>query len=169
MDARGRGPRAERPAYGVPLRRAGHASLVVMPSRRPRSGAPTAGSARSPTPARAPRLAPLWTRRLPALAPRHGRSCTDYAGSAIFVQVNEDEFEPAPLARPDVPVGDAREGQPELPGRWTPEDDRRLIAAYRAGQNVDQLARIFRCRPSAIELRLRTLALLVARRNRYRY
>jgi len=68
-----------------------------------------------------------------------------------------------------VPVGDAREEQPELPGRWTPEDDRRLIAAYRAGQNVDQLARIFRCWPSAIELRLRTLALLVARRNRYRY
>jgi hypothetical protein len=68
-----------------------------------------------------------------------------------------------------VPVGDAEEGQPELPGRWTPEDDRRLIAAYRAGYNLDQLAPIFGCRPNAIELRLRTLALVMARRNRYRY
>lgn len=86
--------------------------------------------------------------------------------------MNEDEFEspPAadPLVRPDVPLRDAAGGQPAR-GRWTPEDDRRLIAAYRAGHNVDQLARIFRCQPSAIELRLRTLALVMARRNRYRY
>jgi len=98
---------------------------------------------------------------------------TDYALVAIFVRVNEDEFESppiaSPLARPSWPVGDARRGQPEPPDRWTPEDDGRLIAAYRAGHNVDQLARIFGCRPSAIELRLRTLALLMARRNRYRF
>jgi len=112
-------------------------------------------------------------RPLTVFGSHHARRWTDYAGPAIFVEVNGDEFESpppaAPLARPDVPVGDPREGQPELPGRWTPEDDKRLLAAYRAGHNVDQLARIFRCRPGAIDLRLRTLALVLARRNRYRY
>lgn len=84
--------------------------------------------------------------------------------------MNDDEWKPAspavPLVRPYVFVGEPSEDQAVPHDRWTPDEDRKLIAAYQVGHGVVELARIFNRRPSAIESRLRTLALLLARLNR---
>jgi hypothetical protein len=70
------------------------------------------------------------------------------------------------LVRPYVFVGDPGE-EPAVPhDRWTPEEDSNLIAAYQAGHGVVELARTFSRRPSAIEARLRTLALVMSRLHR---
>jgi hypothetical protein len=84
--------------------------------------------------------------------------------------VSDDEWEPesfaVPFGRPDVFVGEPSEDQALPHDRWTPSEDRKLIAGYQVGVSVVELARIFNRRPSAIESRLRTLALVLSRLNR---
>jgi ATP-dependent DNA helicase RecQ len=69
-----------------------------------------------------------------------------------------------PYALSEVPTGPLRLkralGSGSASGRkWTKEDERRLTAGYRAGKNIEELARLLDRKPGAVMLRLQKLGI----------
>ncbi|MFC7547181.1 hypothetical protein [Plantactinospora sp. GCM10030261] len=69
--------------------------------------------------------------------------------------------EPFETARPTV--DEIRTRYPNAYERWTALDDSRLLAGYRDGRSMEDLAQEFGRQPSAIESRLSKLALQALR------